>query len=86
MADNKFNQEQMYTLLQLASRKLNMSPGELAQALSGGNMSSIGERLPADSAAQLQRMLGDPARAQQMLASPQAQELLRRLTEQGHGK
>lgn len=79
MPDNKLNQEQLYALLQYASRRLDLTPAQLAGALAGGQIGDLASRLPPDSAAKLQRMMGDRTRAEQLLNSPQAQALLRRL-------
>ena len=43
MADNKLNQEQLYALLQYASRRLNTTPNQLAQALAGGQIGDLAE-------------------------------------------
>ena len=80
MSDQKLSPEQMYALLQYASRKLNNTPADLANALSNGGVNGLSARLSPETAAKLRGMMGDKARAEQLLASPQAQELLRRLT------
>lgn len=79
MSDNKLNQEQLYALLQYASRRLNITPAQLAEALAGGQIGDLASRLPPDSAAKLQGMMGDRARAEQLLQSPQAQALIRKV-------
>ena len=79
MADNKLNQEQMYALLQYAARKLNTTPVEMAKALSGGGVESLASQLSPENAAKLRAMMGDKARAQQLLESPQAQALIQKL-------
>ncbi len=85
MADNKMNQEQMYALLQFVSRRLNVTPAELARALSGDGLEGLTARLSPENAARLQAMMGDRAKAQQLLDSPQAQALIRRLLENDMG-
>lgn len=85
MADNKMNQEQMYALLQFVSRRLNVTPAELARALSGDGLEGLAARLSPENAARLQAMMGDRAKAQQLLDSPQAQALIRRLLENDMG-
>lgn len=79
MPDNQLTQQQLYALLQYASRRLDISPAQLAEALAGGQIGDLASRLPPESAARLQSMVGDKARAEQLLNSPQARELLRRL-------
>lgn len=81
MPDNKLNQEQMYALLQYASRKLNTTPVQLAEALSNGGLEDLAGHLSPENAAKLHSMMGDKARAQQLLQSPQAQALIRKLLE-----
>lgn len=79
MADNKLNQEQLYALLQYASRKLNTTPAQLAQALSSGGIEELAGKLSPENAKKLQSMMGDRSRAQALLESPQAQALLQKL-------
>lgn len=80
MADNKFNQEQLYTLLQYAARRLNTTPTAMAQALSDGGVENLLTRLSPENAAKLrQLMAGDTARVQQVLESPQAAALIQKL-------
>ena len=79
MADNKLNQEQLYALLQYAARKLNTTPAAMAQALSGGGVENLAAQLSPENAAKLRAMMGDKARAQQLLESPQAQALIQKI-------
>ena len=81
MSDNKLNQEQMYALLQYASRKLNTTPVQLAEALQKGGLENLAGHLSPENAAKLQGMIGDKSRAQQILNSPQAQALMKKLLE-----
>lgn len=79
MADNKLNQDQLYALLQYASRKLGTTPQRLAQALQNGGVESLAANLSPDTADKLHSMMGDRERARQLLDSPQAQALLKKL-------
>ena len=79
MADNKFNQEQMYALLQYAARKLGTTPMAMAEALAGGGVENLMTKLSPENAAKLREMMGDKLRAQQLLESPQAQALMQKL-------
>lgn len=79
MADNKLNQEQLYALLQYAARKLGTTPMAMAEALSGGGVENLATQLSPENAAKLRGMMGDTARAQQLLESPQAQALIQKL-------
>ena len=81
MPDNKLSQEQMYALLQYASRKLNTTPAQLASALQQGGLENLSGHLSPENAAKLQIMMGDKARALQILNSPQAQALIRKILE-----
>lgn len=80
MPDSSLSQEQLYALLQYTAKRLGVTPAQLGEALSSGRVEDLAGRLPPESAAKLQSMLGDRARAQRLLDSPQAQALLRRLT------
>ena len=79
MADNKINQEQMYALLQYVSRKFDITPAALAGALQNGELDRLMAQMSPDNAKKLQNMMGDRERAQQILQSPQAQALIRKL-------
>ena len=79
MADNKINQEQMYALLQYVSRKFNTTPTALAGALQNGGLDRLMEQMSPENAQKLQSMMGNRERAQQILDSPQAQALIRKL-------
>ena len=68
-------------LLKLASSKLGTSPEALKKNLEKGNVNdAISNMRPAD-AAKLQQILKNPALAKELLSTPQAQQLLRKLTE-----
>lgn len=79
MADNKLNQEQLYALLQYASRKLNTTPKKLAETLANGGVEDLAGNLSPENAAKLKSMMGDRVKAQQLLESPQAQALMQKL-------
>lgn len=80
MADNKLNQEQLYTLLQYAARRLNTTPAAMARALSEGGVENLASQLSPENAAKLrQLMAGDGARVRQVLESPQAAALIQKL-------
>lgn len=79
MPDNKFNRDQLYAVLQYAARRLNMTPAQMAEALSGGGIESLAARLSPENAATLQSMLRDRQKAEQLLESPQAQAIIQKL-------
>lgn len=69
--------DKMEPLLRALAAKLGVDPEALRAQLSKGNASGLG--LPPDQAAALERALGDPRVRQQVLSSPQAQAILRKL-------
>ncbi len=81
MNENNLTQEQLYALLQQASKKLGTTPQKLAEAANNGGMDGLNSSLSPENAARLQALIGDRQRAEQFLASPKVQALLQRVLE-----
>lgn len=74
------NQEQIDNLANIAGRHLGKSPEEMKKAAQSGNLQQILSQMSPSQAKQLQKILSDENAAKKLLSTPQAQELLRRLS------
>lgn len=79
MNDNKLTPEQLQALLKYASKKLGTTPEQLAKTVQTGGSDSLASRLSPADAARFQAVVGDKAKLEQMLRSPQAQQLIDQL-------
>ena len=73
MAQSNLNEQELNRLLNTASKKMNLPPEELKRRLQDG---SIREQDPSGA---LARLLANPAQMKQMLETPKAQALLKKL-------
>ncbi len=79
--DLNFNQKQLDMLAKLAKQKTGMNVDEMKQSIVSGNLDQfISKNMDANAAAQLKKVLTDKQAAQQMLNTPEAQALLRKLS------
>lgn len=85
MNENALTKEQMFALIQLASKKLGTTPTQLAESFNKGGLDGISAGLSPENAARLQSFVGDKQRAEQLLNSPKAQEVIRQLLEKRQG-
>ena len=74
-----FSEQQMNELLQKASKKMGTTPDELKRKLEGQNINEALKNMNPNDAAKIQQVLANQALAQQLLNSPQAQGLLKKL-------
>lgn len=75
-------------LLRQAAKAAGSDPAALAQNAKAGNLGSLTEKMQPQDARRFQALLNDPKRIEQLLRSPQAKALLKRLGGQegtGHG-
>lgn len=79
MNENNLTQDQLYALLQHASKKLGTTPQKLAETVNNGGLDGLSAGLGEENAARLQALLGDRQRAEQFLASPKVQALLQQV-------
>ncbi len=66
-------------LWETLAQRLGAEPGALEQSARSGDFSQVLAGLPPEEAARVRKVLADRDAAQKLLASPQAQQLLRRL-------
>lgn len=74
------SQEQIDNLASIAGRHLGKSPEEMKKAAQSGNLQKLLSQMSPSQAKQLQKILSDENAAKKLLSTPQAQELLRRLS------
>ena len=76
----EISETQLNALLKLAGKKLGTDPNTLRKTLESGNADNLlkGAASKNDS---LKKALNDPAIAEKLMKSPQAMELIRKLTE-----
>ena len=73
------NQKQLEALSAIASKKLGTTPQALEQELKKGTFDRALEGMPKPQAAMLQQALANPKIAEQILSSPQAKEIFKKL-------
>ncbi len=74
------NKNQLDNLANIASKHLGTSPDELKKAAQNGNVQNLLSNMSPMQAQQIQKILSDENAAKKLLSTPQAQELLRRLS------
>jgi len=77
VAEN-FSDRQLETLLKLAGKRLGTDPEVLKKALKNGSAEDLAGRTGNET---LKKALSDPKLAAELLRSPQAKALLKKLTE-----
>jgi len=80
--------EQMQQLLNLAGQKLGTDPNQLKTQLEGGALDGVLDKMDPAAAAQVGRILNDPAALRETLGSPKVKLMLAALLargEQGNG-
>lgn len=65
-----------------AGGQLNMQPGEVRQAVESGKVDNLLGRLSADDANRVKEVLSDEKKTRELLSSPAAQALLKKLMNQ----
>ncbi len=80
MKMGSFSEQQLNELLQKASKKAGTTPEELKRRLEGQSVDAALKNINPSDAAKVKRVLSDPALTQQLLSSPQAQLLMKKLT------
>lgn len=79
--------EQLQAVIQYASKRLGMTPEQLAATVQSGGVSALAARAGRENVQKLNALAGDPAKLNQLIASPEVQAFLSKLTEGGesHG-
>lgn len=77
---NQPTPEQLSALLQYASARLGVSAEQLASTVTKGGYEGLASSLSDADRRSLERLVGDPQKAQAFLNSPQVQALLKRFS------
>jgi hypothetical protein len=73
------NNNEMNSLLNSVSEKLNCSPQQLKSNLENGNLNSVINKMNSSQAKKIQKILDDPKESEKLLNSPQAQAIIKKL-------
>lgn len=79
MNEPNITPQQMDALLKYASQRLGTTPEQLSKTVQAGRLDSLTKNMPADTAAKVQAMAKDKKKAEQLLSSPEAQQLIQQL-------
>ncbi len=79
--DNNFglSKEQLDALLATVGQKAGIAPAKLKEQLMSGSFDSIVNRLGNNKSADINKVLTDPKALDQLLNSPQAKDILRKM-------
>lgn len=76
MSDIPFTPQQLEQLLRYAGERLGTTPEQLKKTVEQQGLAGLTDKLPADSAAQAQALLGDKEKIGRLLQDPRVQQLL----------
>ncbi|MDF2567382.1 MAG: hypothetical protein K0R90_838 [Oscillospiraceae bacterium] len=82
MNEKNINPKQLDELLKMASKKMGTSPEQLKSQLESGNLKDVLKNSNSKGSNKLNQVLSNPDIAEQLLKSPQARQLLKKLTEE----
>lgn len=80
--DKNLSQDQLQALLQYASKKLGTTPEKLVKTVNQGNLSSLTSGMSPGEAAKVQSLMSDQKKAEQLISSPEAKQLIQKILEQ----
>lgn len=75
--------DQMQALLQYASKRLGTTPEKLAATMQTGGLAGLSPDLGAADTQKIQDVLHDKSKTEQILQSPEAQDLIRKILGKG---
>lgn len=81
MEQRDLNKEKVELLLNKASRKLGCSPSELQAQLQKGQLDAALKNVTPEQSAKINRLISNPKALDEVLKSPQAQALIKQLTQ-----
>lgn len=73
------NNEQINSLIEQLSQRLNADSGEVKAALQKGNLDKVLMNMDTKQAQKIGQILNDPEQSKKILSTPQAQALIKRL-------
>lgn len=75
----QFHSDQMQDLIGKASQAIGTTPQQLKDQIDGGRLDDIVRKLPPQQAKSFQELLKDPEKAKQLMETPQAKMLMKKL-------
>ena len=72
--------DQLQTLLGYASKRLGMTPEQLAKTVQNGGLAALSDKAGAENAQKINELASDPERLRKLIASPEVQAFLSKLT------
>lgn len=73
------NNEQMNSLIEMLSQRLNSNPQQVKEALEKGKLDKVLMNMDSQQAQKISSILSDPEQSKKILATPQAQALIKKL-------
>ena len=76
MSDYTPTPAQLQALLQYAGKRFGMTPEQLIRTVQSGGISSLENHMSAADSKKFHHLVGDKAKAEQMMQSPQVQKMI----------
>lgn len=73
------NNEQMKSMIEMLSQRLNAEPEQVKEALEKGKLDKVLMNMDSKQAQKISSILSDPEQSRKVLATPQAQALIKKL-------
>ena len=73
------NNEQMNSLIEMLSQRLNTEPAQVKDALEKGKLDKVLMNMDQKQASKISAILSDPEQSKKVLSTPQAQALIKKL-------
>lgn len=73
------NNEQMNSLIEMLSQRLNSNPQQVKEALEKGKLDKVLMNMDSQQAQKISSILSDPEQSKKILSTPQAQALIKKL-------
>ena len=83
MEEKQLSPEELRQLAGYASRRLGLTPDQIAAAVNEGGLSALSEKMSERENQRLAALLKDPEKARQLMAMPEVQQLIRHLLNGG---
>ena len=73
------NNEQMKSMIEMLSQRLNAEPEQVKEALEKGKLDKVLMNIDQKQASKISAILSDPEQSKKVLSTPQAQALIKKL-------
>ena len=73
------NNEQMNSMIEMLSQRLNTEPSQVKDALEKGKLDKVLMNMDQKQASKISAILSDPEQSKKVLSTPQAQALIKKL-------